>query len=345
MRTDPPAPGRAAPRIGLVLGAGGTLGAAWTIGALAIVQDRIGRPLQDVDVIVGTSAGSVVATALRCGLTPETLIAHQRGDHSPGLVTPDELAAASGHRPTLPRLRIGSVRLLAAAAQAPHRIHPNVAASALVPQGRTAHHTLHRFVGDLVNHRVPDGAGRPRFRPQESGDHWPDRPTWIVSVDYASGRRAVFGRSGGPVASLPDAVVASCSIPGWHVPKRIAGRDYVDGGVRSVASADLLRTAGLDEVYVLAPMASHDVDRPRHAAGRTERFVRQMFARAVDREVRKVEAGGTRVVVLMPGPEDLAAIGANLMDPRRRRAVLETSLRTAPGHLAATERDDRRAVA
>jgi NTE family protein len=33
--------------------------------------------------------------------------------------------------------------------------------------------------------------------------------------------------------------------------------------------------------------------------------------------------------VLGPGPEDLAAIGANLMDDTRRRHVLETSLRTS----------------
>jgi predicted acylesterase/phospholipase RssA len=45
-------------RVGLVLGAGGTLGAAWMVGALGAVQERIGRPLQDLDVIVGTSAGS-----------------------------------------------------------------------------------------------------------------------------------------------------------------------------------------------------------------------------------------------------------------------------------------------
>ena len=35
------------------------------------------------------------------------------------------------------------------------------------------------------------------------------------------------------------------------------------------------------------------------------------------------------MTVLAPGPEDLAAIGANLMDPARRLAVLETSLRTS----------------
>ena len=43
----------------------------------------------------------------------------------------------------------------------------------------------------------------------------------------------------------------------------------------------------------------------------------------------KVRANGASVVVLGPGPEDLEAIGANLMDVGRRINVLETSLRTS----------------
>jgi NTE family protein len=33
--------------------------------------------------------------------------------------------------------------------------------------------------------------------------------------------------------------------------------------------------------------------------------------------------------LLGPGAEDLAVIGANMMDPRRREEVLETSMRTS----------------
>ena len=47
---------------------------------------------------------------------------------------------------------------------------------------------------------------------------WVDGATWIVAVDYDSGRRVVFGRGGAPAVPLPDAVVASCSIPGWYRP-------------------------------------------------------------------------------------------------------------------------------
>src|SRR6516164_7873094 len=53
-------------RTALVLGAGGVLGAAWMTGALACLADRLPCAAGDVDLIVGTSAGSVLAAALRC---------------------------------------------------------------------------------------------------------------------------------------------------------------------------------------------------------------------------------------------------------------------------------------
>ena len=62
------------------------------------------------------------------------------------------------------------------------------------------------------------------------------------------------------------------------------------------------------------------------------------------REVRALRSAGIRVTVLTPGPDDLAVMGVNLMDPRRRRAVLETSLTTSAATLAGTPQD-RPAVA
>jgi NTE family protein len=87
-------------------------------------------------------------------------------------------------------------------------------------------------------------------------------------------------------------------------------------------------------------MASYVLDAPRNAYARLERQFRRLITIGLQREVRKVQARGVRVIVLTPGPEDLTAIGANLMDPRRRIRVLETSLRTSAAALAILE--DRR---
>lgn len=299
-----------AKRVAVVFGAGGTLGAAWMIGGLAALQERIGRPLHEVDTVVGTSAGSVVAAAVRHGFTPADLVAHQLGTGAAHLPEAAEFEHDSGRLPSRPQMRLGSPRMLATAVLAPHSVHPRALASALLPRGRSEHHTLRRYVQTLVR----DDPGR-----------WPERTTWIVGVDYECGRRVVFGRPGSPPASLPDAVVASCSIPGWHRPTMIGDRRYVDGGVCSETSVDLLHTEQFDEVYVLAPMASHHTDRPWHPALRAERLMRQAFAARLDREARKVAGTGAKVTVLTPGPADLEAIGLNLMDGRRRHAVLRTA--------------------
>ncbi len=75
-----------------------------------------------------------------------------------------------------------------------------------------------------------------------------------MALDYETGRRVVFGAPGAPAAGLSDAVLASCAIPGWFEPVTIGGHRYVDGGMWSATNVDLLAEAGLDEIFVLAPM-------------------------------------------------------------------------------------------
>lgn len=302
-------------RRGLVLGAGGVLGAAWTTGALLALQ-RDGWDPREAEVLIGTSAGSVLAASLGCGVGVDELLDTQRG--VPGSrVTYDH--DASGARPPLPRPGIGSPRGALRAALHPRRTTPMMALSTVLPRGRGSIEP----VGQLVDAVVPDGG-------------WAAHPrTWVVTMDYDSGRRVVLGREGAPPARLREAVMASCAIPGWYAPVRIGGRRYVDGGACSPTSLDLVARLGLDEVVVLSPMTSLDYDTPATAAARIERRFRRLITRRVIAEVKKVAATGTRVTLLGPGAEDLAAIGSNMMDPRRRLRVLETSLRTSPAALQA----------
>ena len=218
-----------------------------------------------------------------------------------------------------------SPRLILHTLRAPHRVHPGVGASAWLPRGRARHETLHAMVQALQQH-----APRPV-------DGWADTPTWIVAVDYDSGRRVIFGRDRAPEAGLAEAVVASCSIPGWYAPREIGGRRYVDGGVRSPTSLAVLARAGVAEAYVLAPMASLVTDRPATRLERLERRLRGLVTRSLLREAQALRAQGIRVTLLTPGPEDLAAMGVNLMDPTRRAATLETSLRTTAAAFAASQ--------
>ncbi len=305
---------------GLVLGAGGVLGAAWTIGALAALQDSDGWDPREADVLVGTSAGSVLAGALGCGVPVETLLHHQQGIVVEGDPRIDYDHDASGALPPLPRPGIGSARGVLSSALHPWRVTPMAALSAVLPQGRGSLEP----VGQLVDGVCPPGEWAPH--PQ----------TWIVSMDYDTGRRVPFGRASAPRAALRDAVMSSCAIPGWYAPVKIGGRRYVDGGACSPTSVDIVRSLELDEVVVLSPMTSLDYDTPVTVAGRLERRFRRLVTRRLVAEVKKVAATGTKVTLLHPGAEDLDAIGANLMDPRRRERVLQTSLRTSAASLRAS---------
>lgn len=325
-------------RTGLVLGAGGILGSAWMAGALSALAPRLDRPLGELDLVLGTSAGSVLGAALRCGMTLPELLDHQHGmapreidpDLDGGLPDMRTLERESGDGlPPVPLPWIGSPRLLASAMAHPLSINPWVAASGLLPAGRGRMGSLATMVGAL------------QTRLGVTTDGWvPGPPLWIAAVDYDSGRHVVFGRAGAPPSTVGEAVLASCSIPGWFTPQVIDGRRYVDGGVASSTSLGLLAgpdAPELDEVYVLAPMASHVHDRPRDPLSVAERGVRRVFTRWLDAEVRAVRAAGVRVHVLTPGPEDLAAMGGNLMNPRRRSRVLETSLVTSAAALDAPD--------
>jgi NTE family protein len=295
-----------------VLGAGGVLGAAWTIGALRALELEHGIDPRTMDVVIGTSAGSVLAALVSSGLSTESLLNHQRGIVVEGDPQVDFDYDGEGALPPRPRLRMGSRPIIARALRNPRHVRLIPTLSALAPQGRGSI----AAVGALV-----DGVAPPE---------WPRTPrTWIVTLDYLTGLRVPFGKAGAPPARLADAVMASCAIPGWYAPIEIGGKPYVDGGAWSSTSMDLLTEAHLDEVYCLAPMAYLESDEPRSMIGRLERRVRRLVTRRMMQEAEQVRAGGTKVTMLAPVADDLRAIGVNMMDSRRRELVLETSLRTS----------------
>ncbi len=291
------------------------------MGALSALQEVRGIEASTAEILVGTSAGAVLASFLGRGMSTEQLARHQRGTSSPGDPAVDYDYSESRALPPSPRWgTIGSRPLLAATARRPRSVTPGAAISAMLPEGRGSLGPIGRLV------QGPDG-----LEPE-----WPEAPqVWIVATDFETGRRTVFGSEGAPEASVSEAVMASCAIPAWYRPMVIGGRRYVDGGACSATSADLLVKLELDEVYVLAPMASFELDCPLSPLARIERQLRRATTRRLHREVAKLRAAGTSVVMLAPGPDDLATIGANMMDPRRREEVFEISMKTSRASLDA----------
>jgi NTE family protein len=317
--------------VGLVLGAGGVLGGAWHTGALHAIASETGWDPGSSDYIVGTSAGSMIGALLACGVPPWFMVAQSTGEEpdGPRNARSRSTAARSGgagfrlHR-GVPVLGPGSWRLAISSLARPYKYSPEALLAGWLPRGLISTEPLK----DTVR-RVWQG-------------RWAPHPNyWAVAVDYATGGRVVFGRDGAPGAELPDAVAASCAIPGFFRAVEIAGRRYVDGGVGSASNVDVLGEVPLELVVALNPMSSLHAGAPRTLGERFAMMIRQASGRRLGSEAKRLRAAGTEVLLIQPTVHDLDAMGSNLMSPSRRREVIETAVQTVTEHLRDTDLGER----
>lgn len=288
-------------RRGVVFACGGIVGYAWSLLAAHRYEQMTGVDLRRAEILMGTSAGSILATELAAGLSTGELIAQLEATQRAGASAP------RSSLPPRPRLRWSSLPLVAAGLRG--KVAPHVALFGLVPDGGGDSAMLSRAVDRIVP------AGR-----WVASEH---PACLVVAVDCATGERVAFGRAPAPAASAREAVAASCAIPGWCAPVEIGGRRYLDGGLASPTSLDLLAGDHLDEVVVFSPMTSA---RPAPAGSLPERFergMRRLMTKTLDREVARVAATGTRVVRFEPTAHELHLMGPNFMDSRRRAQLLD----------------------
>jgi NTE family protein len=307
-------------KVGLVLGAGGVLGGAWHTGALAALARETDWDPGSAEYIVGTSAGSVIGSLVAAGVPPWFMVAHSAGESFEGLTGSDGRPASEADRAGggsfrlhrgLPALGPGSLRMSLATLANPLRHTPMQLVAGWAPVGLVSTESIKDTVRRAVSGR------------------WVDHPSyWAVATDYRSGKRVPFGRIDSPPAELPDAVAASCAIPGFFRPVEIAGRPYVDGGVCSVSNLDLLAGRGLDLVICLNPLSSRHSTRSINPVARFGQITRSASGRRLGYEAKKVRAYGTEVALIQPTAEDLEVMGGNMMSGKRRHEVIETALET-----------------
>ena len=256
-----------------MLGGGGVTGVAWEIGVLAGLAAR-GVQLSAADLLVGTSAGSVVGALLAWGADPAQLYEEQ--------LTPAAGAGQAGASTGVDTMRRRDMAIFGWAMlrhRDPDRARARVGRMALAaPTGPEARRR------EVIAARVPSA-------------QWPARPLLVTAVDAVTGEFAVF--TAASEVSLVDAVGASCAVPGVWPPVSMAGRRWIDGGIRSPANADL--AAGYERVVVLAP-----ITRGLRAAS------------AVATQAAALTRAGRAVAVVSPDQAAKAAIGRNVLDPARR---------------------------
>ena len=312
-------------RVGLVLGAGGVLGGSWLVGALHALAEETGWDPGSAEYIVGTSAGSMVASFVAAGVPPWFMLAHTTGEEDSAMLsatepTEKEVTRSGGavyrlHK-GVPALGPGSWRLAVASLARPYRYSPAAVLAGWLPQGVVSSEPLK----ETVRHITPGV--------------WAPHPNlWIMACDYETGRRVAFGREGSPSAALPDAVAASCAIPGFYKPVKIGGRRYVDGGVHSMSNLDVLADRELDLVICLNPTSSLHAPSSRTVGERAAAVMRQASGRRLGKEAKRLLGAGTEVVLVQPSVQDLDAMGTNLMSRKRRHEVIATATETVARHL------------
>lgn len=303
-----------APRRGLVLGCGGTVGGAWTVGALAAVAHRLDWDPRTAELVVGTSSGASIAAMLGAGVSVDELVDAQHDRPGASAALRRFFTHPPGPYPPVPRPALTSAGL---ALRGLARRNPLAAASGLAPLGRGDTAFLRDLADALTRNRA-----------------WVEHPgTWIIAADLASGQRVAFGRAGAPTVPLSYALRASWAVPAWYPPVSAHGRSYADGGILSPCSADLVAEEGLDEVVLIAPMVSVGPHSARGIGARAEALLRSPMSAIADREVAALGAAGVKVLRVHPDAIDLAAMGANFMDPRNRRSALDAAARHVPGRL------------
>lgn len=203
----------------LVLAGGGVAGIAWHLGVIEALRAE-GIDLAVADLIVGTSAGSVVGAQVATGQLAAAVELQERTETTDIYVDVDlqsfmtmaaELAREATDETDLNR-RFGRYAIEAKTiAEAPRKA--------------------------AVAARLPVKT-------------WPGQPLKLPAVDAMTGELVVFDRDSG--VDLVDAVAASCAVPGVWPPVTIGDRRYVDGGTRSFTNADLAR--GCDHAIIMIPV-------------------------------------------------------------------------------------------
>ncbi len=256
----------------LVLAGGGVAGIAWETGVLMGIAEvdpaLVAEIVAESTSLIGTSAGATVAAQLASGRALSDLFAAQVSDETAEIKVELDIAkftammadgADADDSPEATRRRIGAIARQAET--------PSVAARRAV-----------------IGARLADA-------------EWPERTLLITAIDTETGESRVFDRTS--EVSLVDAVAASSAVPGIWPTVEIAGRHYMDGGMRSIANADLAK--GADRVLILVPSLEQSP-----------------FGQAIpDAELEALAPA--RVMTVFADADSIAAMGMNPLDPASRR--------------------------
>jgi NTE family protein len=276
----------------LVLSGGGPICEAWQAGLIVGMAEN-GVDLSKADLIVGTSAGSIVGAQLALSRAPSSMRAFEAARAAS--MPPPPPPGANSPPPMLDENYLGKkLGELAAGNRPPEQVRAEIGAWAL-----SAHAVMSEdaFVSIYIQ-LFPDQG-------------WTQIPFECVAVDAHDGSTKIFSKDSG--VGLAHAVAASCAVPGIFPPVTIDGHRYIDGGMRSLTNADLAKDYKVVIVvnFVATPRTSK---------------IAESFGALTDRELKILRDSGSKVESITPDAASLAAFGPDSQDPTHSKAAFAAGL-------------------
>lgn len=245
-------------RVALVLGGGGVTGAAYHLGVLTAMNSMSdSASVNDFDLYVGTSAGSVIASCMANGISPEDLMLANLGHASATVpaVGPDEIMAPDrkGIMRSMVRWPFGVLGALRRYVGHPFTTSFMDGLGALaegLPQALYTTDGIERYLRDLLEQEG-------RSNDFESTK----RRLLITATNFDTAERRVFGDGDDPGVAISEAAAASTAIPLLYSPRQIGNEVYMDGGLRSTTNIDVAIAHGAKLVVCVNPLVPyvHDI--------------------------------------------------------------------------------------
>jgi predicted acylesterase/phospholipase RssA len=244
------------------LAGGGPEGAVYEIGALRALEEALdGIDFNDLDVYVGVSAGSFIASCLANGLTPTQLVRaivkHEPGQHPfvPRTFFTPAYLELTRRALKVPWLAAGAVwDLLARPGDQTLRESLTRLAEAL-PVGVFDNEPIRRYLAQIFS--MPGRTDDFRELAHQ---------LIVVGADLGSGRAVRFGEPEWEHVPISRAVQASTAVPGIYPPVLIDGRYCVDGVLLKTLHASVALEHGAELLLCVNPVVPVDI-RPAVEAG------------------------------------------------------------------------------
>jgi len=344
-------------RTALVLGGGGFTGGVYEIGALrALDLLAVNRTVNDFDVFVGTSAGSFVGSLVANGVSPEEMmrVVNQQPpspfrDVDRGQLMRPNYVEFAQSAALLPLRMLGVLKTVATQ-RGLSLVDIAAEIAQGLPSGAYSTHGVEQYLDGVLaeDGRVND------FRML-------DRELYLTATDVDTCERIVLGSEGWDDISIAKAVSASTALPMVYKPVELAGRQLIDGGIRSTTNVDIAVERGAKFIVVVNPLVPYVNDFQKQiptAFGSKVRRVADMGFAQIGYQTFKLLAHqrlheavrhwkerypGVDIILIEPRPNDQLMFETNIMNFTRRVEIARHGFESVTIRLA-EDYDDFKAV-